>query len=53
MIASDRVLRWLSWSLIGFTLVTAVMQLTVSQNPFATPVADSTDLVERLLVYRG
>jgi hypothetical protein len=46
-------LRLLCWALIGFTLVTAVMQLTVSQNPFATPVPDSTDFVERLLIFRG
>jgi hypothetical protein len=53
VIGSDRVLRLLCWSLIGFTIVTAVMQLTLSQNPFATPVPDGTDLVDRLLIYRS
>ena len=51
--ASDRVLRLLCWALIGFTIVTALLQLTVSQNPFATQVSDSTDYVERLLIYRS
>ncbi len=53
MIASDRVLRLLSWALILFAVVTAALQLTVSQNPFATPVADGTDFVDRLLMYRS
>ena len=53
MIASDRVLRLLCWALILFALATAALQLTVSQNPFATPVVDGTDLVDRLVSYRS
>ncbi|HUP82823.1 MAG TPA: hypothetical protein VM284_01380 [Candidatus Limnocylindria bacterium] len=53
MIASDRVLRLLCWALIVFALATAALQLTVSQNPFGTPVDDSADLVDRLLSYRS
>lgn len=53
LIASDRVLRLLCWALIVFALATAVLQLTVSQNPFGTPVPDSADYVDRLLSYRS
>jgi hypothetical protein len=53
VVASDRVLRLLCWALILFALATAALQLTVSQNPFATPVDDSADFVDRLLSYRA
>jgi hypothetical protein len=53
VIASDRVLRLLCWALILFALASAALQLTVSQNPFATPVPDSADYVDRLLSYRS
>lgn len=53
VIPSDRVLRLLCWALILFTLATAALQLTVSQNPFATPVDESADFVDRLLSYRS
>lgn len=53
VIASDRVLRLLCWALIVFALGTAALQLTVSQNPFGTPVPDSADFVDRLLSYRS
>ncbi|HEY8134765.1 MAG TPA: hypothetical protein VIF08_01905 [Candidatus Limnocylindrales bacterium] len=53
VIASDRVLRLLCWALILFALATAALQLTVSQNPFGTPVPDGTDFVDRLLSYRS
>lgn len=53
MIASDRLLRWLCWGLIVFSVVAAAMLLTLSQNPFGTPVPDSMDYVERLRIYRS
>jgi hypothetical protein len=53
VIASDRVLRLLCWALIVFALATAALQLTVSQNPFGTPVPDSADFVDRLLSFRS
>ncbi len=53
MVTTDRLLRWLCWTLIGFVVVSAVMTLTLSQNPFATDIPESTDFVNRLLIYRG
>lgn len=46
-------LRWLCWSLIVFVIISALFTLTLSVNPFATPVADNADFVDRLLTYRG
>ncbi len=51
--ASDRVLRWLCWGLIGFTIVSAVFTVTLTNNPFATPVPEGTDFVNTLLSYRA
>ena len=51
--AGYRTLRWLCWTLIGFVVVSAVLTLTLNQNPFAQDVPDSTDFVERLVLYRG
>lgn len=53
MVASDRMLRWLCWSLIVFVIISALFTLTLSINPFATPVADNTDFVDKLLTYRS
>jgi len=51
--ASDKLLRWLCWSLIVFAVATAVMQLALIQNPFQTPIPDNTDLVARLEIIRA
>ena len=51
--ALDRLLRWLCWALIVFVVISALFTLTLSVNPFATPVADNTDFVDKLLTYRG
>ena len=55
MIASDRMLRWLCWSLIVFVIISALLTLTLSLNPFGTYVDDTvvTDYVDRLLIFRG
>lgn len=53
MIASDRLLRWLCWGLIGSVIVSAAATLTLSVNPFSSGVPDGTDFVDRLLIYRG
>lgn len=52
MVAADRLLRWLCWALIATVIVSAIMTLTLSLNPFATDVPNTTDFVERLLLYR-
>lgn len=49
----NRLLRWLCWGLVGFVIVSAVLTLTINQNPFATDIPDDTDFVERLALFRG
>lgn len=53
MVSADRMLRWLCWVLIATVIVSAIMTLTLSLNPFATDIPDTTDFVERLLIFRG
>jgi hypothetical protein len=53
VVASDRLLRWLCWSLIAFVIVSALGTLTLSGNPFSTPIPAGTDFVDRLLTYRA
>ena len=52
---SDRLLRWLCWAVVGFTIVTAVLTLGLSQNLFVKfpDVPSGTDLVDRLATGRG
>ena len=46
-------IRRLCWTLIAFAIATAIFNLTLSANVFATDIPESTDLVDRLLIYRG
>jgi hypothetical protein len=54
VVASDRLLRWLLWTLVVLVIVSAVMQIGVSQNLFLKfpDIPNNTDLVERLATSR-
>jgi hypothetical protein len=53
VVSAERLLRWLCWSLVAIVIVSAFTTLTLSQNPFGSDIPDSTELVERLSIFRA
>ena len=53
VIASDRLLRWLCWTLIVFAVATAVMQLALIRTYGRLRYRTDTDLVARLEIIRA